>query len=122
VVAHDGPCYLRLGRGGEPKIHAPDIKFEIGKSIRVREGSDLTFIVTGGLLPNALTAAGILSENGVSVRVLSMHTISPLDEEPVLDAARETNAIFTIEEHSVVGGLGGAVAELLLESDVPAIR
>jgi transketolase len=122
VVAHDGPCYLRLGRGGEPTIHTSNIDFQLGKSIRVREGNDLTLIVTGGLLQNAIGAADILSESGIRARVLSMHTLSPLDNEAVFAAARETAAIFTIEEHSVVGGLGGAVAELLLEAGGPRIK
>lgn len=116
VVAYDGPCYLRLGRAGEPTIHRSNIDFRIGKAIQVREGSDLTMLVTGGLLGNALRVADALSERNISARVLSVHTVKPLDTEAVLDAARETNAVFTIEEHSVVGGLGGAVAELLLEA------
>ncbi len=117
IVAHRGPCYLRLGRGGEPTIHSPNIDFQLGKSIRVRDGSDLTLIVTGGLLQNALHVADILREGGISARVLSVHTIKPLDTVAVLDAARETAAIFTLEEHSVVGGLGGAVSELLMEAE-----
>jgi len=122
VIAHDGPCYLRLGRGGEPIVHSPDVEFELGKSIQVRDGSDITLIVTGGLLPNALHVAEILNDDGISVRVLSMHTISHLDEEAILRAARETNAIFTVEEHSILGGLGGGVAELLLESGVGPVK
>ncbi|HBB95723.1 MAG TPA: transketolase [Blastocatellia bacterium] len=122
VVAHDGPCYLRLGRGGEQTVHTSNIDFQLGKSIQVRDGSDLTLIVTGGLLQHAIGAADILSESGISARVLSMHTVSPLDNEAVLAAASETSAIFTIEEHSVVGGLGGAVAELLLEAGGPRIK
>ena len=122
VVAHDGPCYLRLGRVGEPIIHSSDIDFQIGKAIRVREGGDLTLLATGGLLGNALSAAEILSQTGIEARVLSVHTIKPLDAVAVLEAARETEAIFTIEEHSVIGGLGGAVAELLLEAGARPAR
>jgi transketolase len=115
IVAHDGPCYLRLGRAGEATVHTSDIEFELGKAITVLEGDDLTLIVTGGLLHNTLQVAEILAQQGIKARVLSMHTVKPLDSEAVLAAARETKAIFTIEEHSVVGGLGGAVAELLME-------
>jgi len=122
VAAHPGPCYLRLGRAGEAAVHGPDIEFELGKAIKVLEGEDLTLIVTGGLLQNALSAAEILSAQGVTARVLSMHTLKPLDTEAVLKAAAETQAIFTIEEHSVIGGLGGAVAETLMESETrPAL-
>ena len=89
----------------------------IGRAIRVRDGGDVTLVSTGGTLQLALTAADALEEDGVSVRVLSMHTLKPLDDDEILDAARETGAIVTIEEHSIVGGLGSAVAELLAESD-----
>jgi len=116
VAAHDGPCYLRLGRFGEPTIHAPDVAFQLGKAITVREGQDLTLVVAGGLLKNALLAAESLAQRGLQARVLSMHTVKPLDVEAVLAAARETPAIFTLEEHTVMGGLGSAVAEVLLES------
>jgi len=122
VAAHIGPCYLRLGRAGEATVHQPDLDFQLGKAIEVRPGRDLTFIVTGGLLQNALRAAESLAMEDLQARVLSMHTLKPLDQEAVLVAARETPAIFTIEEHSVVGGLGSAVAEFLLESDTrPAL-
>lgn len=122
LVEQDGPCYLRLGRVGEVIIHKDDIDFQLGKAIQVREGRDLTLIATGGLLHNALRVADVLSQRGVKARVLSMHTIKPLDSAAVLAAARETVAIFTLEEHSVVGGLGSAVAELLMEASTHAIR
>ena len=115
VAAHDGPCYLRLGRAGEQVIHNADLEFQIGKAITVRDGHDVTLLVTGGLLGNVLAVSDLLRERGVHARVLSVPTIKPLDEEAVLQAARETNAIFTIEEHSVIGGLGGAVSEVLME-------
>ena len=115
VAARQGPCYLRLGKTGEAIVHKGDIEFELGKSIKVLEGDDVTLIVTGGLLPNAIKVAKILAQRDVKARVLSMHTVKPLDNDAVLAAARETRAVFTIEEHSVVGGLGGAVAETLME-------
>jgi transketolase len=113
VAAHPGPAYLRLGRAGEPTVHQGPIEFSLGKAVTVRSGSDLTLISTGAMLPVAMEVAGELSER---VRVLSMHTIKPLDVDAVLRAARETGAIFTLEEHSITGGLGGAVAEVLAES------
>lgn len=116
-LQHQGPIYLRLGRAGEPIVHQSEPTFEIGKAIPVREGSDTTLIVTGGLLYNAIRAAEVLAEDGIEVRVLSMPTIKPLDEEAVLAAAGETSAVFTLEEHSIIGGLGGAVAETLLEAE-----
>lgn len=117
VAAYQGPCYLRLGRAGDPKVHNSfDVKFQLGKAITVQDGSDLTLIATGGLLRNAVEAGRRLAERRIRARVLSMHTVKPLDVEAVLRAARETAAIFTLEEHTVVGGLGGAVAEVLMEA------
>jgi len=116
LAAQPGPAYLRLGRSGEPKIHRGDVDFQIGKAITVREGKDVCLIATGGLLLNAVKSAELLSKKGVEARVLSMHTIKPLDTAAVLAAAQETEAIFTLEEHSILGGLGSAVAEVLAES------
>lgn len=111
-----GPCYLRLGRAGAPLVHQSPIDFRIGKAIQVCDGDDLTLISTGGILVTAVAVAGQLLEHGITTRVLSMHTVKPLDTEAVLAAARETEALATIEEHSVIGGLGSAVAEVLAES------
>lgn len=116
VAACPGPCYLRLGRAGEPVIHRSRIVFEIGKAIRVRDGDDITLISTGGLLGTALQVAEVIAEQGFQARVLSMHTLKPLDTDAVLLAARETRAIVTLEEHSIIGGLGSAVAEVLADS------
>jgi transketolase len=116
VAAHDGPCYLRLGRAGEQKVHDRPIHFQLGKAIQVRQGSDVTLISTGGMLQTAVETADALSHKGLQARMLSMHTLKPLDENAVLTAARETSAIFTLEEHSIIGGLGSAVAEILAES------
>ena len=114
---YEGPAYLRLGRAGEPKVYEKEPEFQLGKAITVREGDDLTLISTGGMLYNTVTAADILATEGIHARVLSMHTIKPLDEASVLNAARDTNLILTVEEHSIAGGLGGTVAELLAETD-----
>jgi transketolase len=121
IVAYHGPCYLRLGKAGEPVVHESVIDFEIGKAIRMREGKDATLISTGGILQNVVRAAQRLKKAGIETRVLSMHTVKPLDAEAVIAAARETDAIFTIEEHSILGGLGSAVAEVLAESDGPKV-
>ena len=115
IIAQKGPVYLRLGKAGEPTVHAGEIDFRIGKAIRLREGNDATLISTGGMLWTAGKAAEQLAKAGIQVRVLSMHTLKPLDVEAVLAAARETGALLTLEEHSVVGGLGSAVAETLAE-------
>jgi len=117
VIAYSGPCYLRLGKAGEPVVHQSPIDFELGKAIRMHEGKDATLISTGGILHNAVKAAEQLAKQGIESRLLCMHTVKPLDTEAVLSAARETGAIFTIEEHSVIGGLGSAVAEVLAEAD-----
>jgi transketolase len=116
VAAHPGPCYLRLGRAGEAKVHHGRIDFQLGKAIQVRDGKDLTLISTGGLLERAVQVAESLRHTGIQTRVLSMHTVKPLDSDAILAAAQETSAVFTLEEHSVIGGLGGAVAELLAET------
>ena len=116
VTAHAGPCYLRLGRAGEAKVHRTQINFVLGKAIEIREGSDATLISTGGMLGTAMQVADLLSDAGVQTRLLSMHTVRPLDTAAIKSAVRETGAVFTLEEHSVVGGLGGAVAEFLSEN------
>jgi transketolase len=116
ITAHPGPCYLRLGKAGEPTVHPGPIEFQLGKAIRFREGRDLTLISTGGMLQTAAKAAERLATQGIQTRVLSMHTLKPLDESAVLAAARETGCIATLEEHSINGSLGSAVAELLAET------
>ncbi len=119
IVAHGGPCYLRLGRAGEPTVHQTNIEFQLGKAITLREGNDVAIIATGGLLQNALHAAGIMAKQGIHTRVLSMHTVKPLDSSAILAAAKETSVIISVEEHSIIGGLGGAVAEILSELSGP---
>lgn len=117
IVAYNGPCYLRLGKAGEPVVHKSAIDFELGKAIPLREGRDATLISIGGILQNTVLAAELLEKEGIQTRVLSMPTLKPLDSEAVLAAAHETRAIFTIEEHSILGGLGTAVAEVLAETE-----
>lgn len=111
----DGPVYLRFGRLAVPVIFDDSYKFEVGKGVTLVEGSDVTIVATGLMVERALAAAELLKNEGISARVINMATIKPLDEELILAAANETGAIVTAEEHSVIGGLGSAVAELLSE-------
>ncbi len=113
IAQREGPCYLRLGKAGEPVVHAAPPPFELGRAIRVREGDDATLISTGGMLKQAVDAREALLAQGIRARVLSMHTVKPLDELAILEAARETEAIVTLEEHNCHGGLGSAVADVL---------
>lgn len=115
VAAYRGPVYVRLGRNKVPSVFPEGEPFQIGKGKELRPGGDLTFVTTGLMTAQALVAADILAHKGVNARVVHLATIKPLDGEILLRAARETGAIVTAEEHSVVGGLGGAVAEFLGE-------
>ena len=113
---HVGPMYLRMARLASPTVHsAEDYHFELGKGEVLREGTDLSIIACGMMVPRALEAAERLSDEGIQARVVNMHTIKPLDEELVLDCAKTTGAIVTVEEASVIGGLGSAVAEVVSE-------
>ncbi|MCL6559861.1 MAG: transketolase family protein [Firmicutes bacterium] len=111
-----GPVYIRLGRAGVPVLHGPDFHFEPGKAVLLREGTDAVVIATGMMVSVALDAAELLAGEGIMAGVLDVHTIKPLDVEAVVNAARKTGALVTAEEHSVIGGLGGAVAEVLAEN------
>jgi len=124
VAAFHGPAYVRLGRSAVPVI-SEDIsgEFIIGKSILYRKGSDVTIIACGLMVAAALEAADTLSKEGISARVINMHTIKPIDKTAIIAAAKETKAIVTAEEHSVVGGLGSAVSEIVCEeAPVPVIK
>ncbi|QNU67961.1 transketolase family protein [Ruminiclostridium herbifermentans] len=111
---HEGPVYLRFGRLAVPVINDnPDYKFELGKGIVLREGKDLTIIATGLEVYESLVAAEKLAAEGIEARVINIHTIKPLDEELIIKAAKETGKIVTVEEHSVIGGLGSAVCDCL---------
>ena len=113
---HEGPVYLRFGRLAVPVINdRADYKFELGKGIVLREGKDLTIIATGLCVSRALEAAEQLKADGIEARVINIHTIKPLDEHLIIEAAKETHKVVTVEEHSVIGGLGSAVAEVLGE-------
>lgn len=115
IAAHDGPCYLRLGRAGDAIIHATVPEFRLGRALLVRDGRDVTVIATGAVLGLAQAAAQELATEGVRARLLSMPTLKPLDEEAILRAAAETGRIVTVEEHTIHGGLGDAVAGVLAQ-------
>lgn len=117
AIEHDGPVYLRLGRLAVPVLYdESSYSFELGKGITVSEGSDVTIIATGLMLQYAMEAANLLKQEGISARVIDIHTIKPIDKDLIIKAAKETGAIVTAEEHSIIGGLGGAVAEVLVEN------
>ncbi len=108
----DGPVYVRLGRAAVPVFYDDEKEFEIGKGICLKDGKDCTVIATGIMVAEAMAAAEALEQEGISLRVIDMHTIKPLDEEIIIKAAKETGKIVTAEEHTVMGGLGSAVAEV----------
>ena len=124
AINFNGPMYLRFGRFAVPVINdKPDYKFEIGKGVTLVEGTDVTIVATGLMVSMAMEAAEALKAEGISARVINIHTIKPLDEELILKAAKETGAIVTAEEHSVIGGLGAAVAECVSGAcPVPVVR
>ncbi len=113
---HEGPVYLRFGRLAVPVINdVPDYKFEIGKGVVLREGKDVTIVATGLPVANCLEAADKLVADGIDAKVINIHTIKPLDEDLIVAAAKETGKVVTVEEHSVIGGLGSAVCDVLSE-------
>jgi transketolase len=123
AAAYSGPVFIRLGRGKVPVVFDKDCSFQIGRGVTLRQGGDMTFISTGLMTSEALKAAEILAEEHIEARVVHLGTVKPLDLELVLKAARETGAVVTAEEHSVIGGLGGAVCEALAEGcPVPVER
>ncbi len=116
AIEHEGPVYLRFGRLAVPVINEkPDYTFELGKGVVLREGGDVTIIATGLPVSECLAAADKLAADGIDAKVINIHTIKPLDEELVLAAAKETGKVVTVEEHSVIGGLGSAVCDVLSE-------
>ena len=123
---HDGPCYLRFGRFAVPNLTPellPDYKFEIGKGVIYREGSDVSVIANGYMVHLALEAADMLAADGISAEVINIHTVKPLDTELIVNSVKKTGAAVTAEEHSVIGGLGSAVCESLCGAcPVPVLR
>ena len=120
-----GPLYIRLGKGGDPVVSRAEDKFEIGKSIELRSGNDIALIATGVMVNRALMAAEQLASEGIDCTVINMHTLKPLDDEKVLELAKLSKLIVTIEEHTLIGGLGSAVIELIsdrFEGQPPRIK
>lgn len=119
----EGPVYMRFGRLAVPRVNSEDYKFELGKGVTLRDGKDVTIVATGLMVNEALNAADELKAEGIDARVINIHTIKPVDKEILIKAAKETGAIVTAEEHSVIGGLGSAVTEVLSEfCPVPVLR
>jgi transketolase len=123
LVGYEGGAYMRIGRNPVEDVYdSEDYEFVLGKAVTMREGTDITIIGAGETVRVALDAAAALEAEGVSVRVLNMHTIKPLDEAAIIAAARETGRIITVEEHSVHGGLGAAVAEVVVQNEPVPVR
>lgn len=123
AAEYEGPVYLRFGRLAVPRIFDEDYKFEIGKGVELTEGNDVAIIATGLMVNEALMAAEELKKEGINARVINMATIKPLDNDIVIKAAKETGAIVTAEEHNIIGGLGGAVSEVICENyPVPVVK
>ena len=116
AAGYEGPCFLRLSRVGVPDLLPENHRFELGRANLLREGTDVTLIANGTLSHRALSAADLLARRGMEARVLNMATVRPIDEAAIVAAARDTGAILTVEEHSIFGGLGSAVAEIVVES------
>jgi transketolase len=122
AAAHKGPVYIRLGRNKVPAVFPDDHQFVLGKGCELSSGTDMTFITTGIMTAQAIQASSLLEKEGISARVIHIATIKPLDQDIILQAAKETGAIVTAEEHSVIGGLGSAVAEFLGEHHPTIIK
>ncbi len=123
AILHDGPVYMRFGRYACPILNGEDYKFELGKGVCLAEGSDVTLVATGLMVSIALEARELLAKEGISARVVNIHTIKPIDKDILVKAARETGALVSAEEHNIYGGLGSAVAEVLVENcPVPMAR
>jgi transketolase len=124
AILHDGPVYLRFGRLAAPVFNDPNnYKFELGKGIELRGGKDVAIIATGLMVSEAIEAAKELEAQGIDARVINIHTIKPIDKDIICKAAKETGVIVTVEEHSVIGGLGSAVAEVVTECcPVPVVK
>lgn len=123
MAEHQGPAYLRFGRLAIPVYNSPDYKFELGKGVTLKDGKDITIIATGLMVAEAIEAGKALAEQGIDARVINIHTIKPIDRDIIVKAARETGKIVTVEEHSVIGGLGSAVGDVVLEEyPVPVVK
>ena len=115
AVNYNGPMYLRIGRDVMPSIMPSDYKFQLGKSVTIKDGSDVAIISCGAIFDEVLSSALLLEKEGISARVINMSSIKPIDEEAIIKAAQKTDKIVTVENHNIIGGLGSAVAEVLSE-------
>ena len=123
AVDHEGPVYMRFGRLAVPRVNSEDYKFELGKGVLLKDGKYVTIVATGLMVNEALIAAETLKAEGIDARVINIHTIKPIDKDILVAAAKETGAIVTAEEHSIIGGLGSAVSEALAEEyPVPVVK
>lgn len=123
AAEYEGPVYLRFGRLAVPRIYDEGYKFEMGKGVELIDGDDVTIIATGLMVNEALIAQKALAAEGISAKVINIHTIKPIDKEIIINAAKKTGAVVTAEEHSIIGGLGGAVADVLSEEyPVPVLK
>lgn len=118
----DGPVYIRLATGGSPQVYKENYEFKTGRGVILREGTDIAIITTGGIVHEVMQAADDLEDSGISVRLINIHTLKPLDKDIIIRAAHETGAILTVEEHTILGGLGSAVSEVLLENGGGSIK
>lgn len=116
AIDYEGPVYMRFGRLAVEDVNSADYKFELGKGVELKDGSDVTIIATGLMVQEALKAAEDLKSEGISARVINIHTIKPIDKDIIIKASKETGAIVTAEEHYIMGGLGSAVTEVVCES------
>ena len=117
ALEYNGPVYLRFGRAAVPVINdKPGYKFEIGKGVKLREGKDVTIVATGICVDSAVNAAELLAADGISAEVINIHTIKPIDKDIILESAKKTGKVVTVEEHSIIGGLGSAVCDVLAEN------
>ncbi len=112
----EGPVYLRLGTNKEPELYQQDYLFEVGKAVTLKEGKDIALIGTGSILKDVLEVAGLLEKEGIQAKVVNIHTLKPIDKEAILQAVEETGRVVTVEDHSIIGGLGSAAAEVIAES------
>lgn len=123
AINYNGPMYIRLGRLAVPEVYKDDMEFNVGRGILIEEGKDVTIIAAGFMVHLAIEASAMLKEEGIFAEVIDMHTIKPIDRELIIKSAQKTGAIVTAEEHNIIGGLGGAVAEVLCEEyPVPMVR
>lgn len=118
VMAYKGPVYIRLGRAGEPNLYKKDYKFQLGKAVTMRKGIDVSIIGYGPILERALSTADELKNEGIEIEVINMHTLKPVDENGIIKSIKKTKAVITIEEHSIVGGIGSIVADILARNQI----